>query len=33
LAKVERMADGIGWGFQDSVGDFVEQMEKELGGR
>jgi len=33
LAKVERMTDGIGWGFHDFVGDVVGQLEEELGGR
>ena len=33
LARVEQMADGIGWGFHDFVGDIVGQLEVELGGR
>ena len=33
LARVERMTDGIGWGFHDFVGDVVGQLEEELGGR
>jgi hypothetical protein len=33
LARVEQMADGIGWGFHDFVRDVVGQLEKELGGR
>ena len=33
LAKVEQMTDGIGWGFQDFVGDVVGQLEEELGDR
>ena len=33
LARVEQMADGIGWGFHDFVGDIVGQLEEELGGR
>jgi hypothetical protein len=33
LMKVEQMADGIGWGFHDFVGDVVGQLEEELGGR
>ena len=33
LARVEQMADGIGWGFHDSVADIVGQLEEELGGR
>jgi hypothetical protein len=33
LAKVEQMADGIGWGFHDFVGGVVGQLEEELGGR
>ena len=32
LARVEQMADGIGWGFHDFVGDVVGQLEEELGG-
>jgi hypothetical protein len=31
LAQVEKMTDGIGWGFHDFVGDIVEQLEEELG--
>ncbi len=33
LARVEKMTDGIGWGFNDFVGDIVGQLEDELGGR
>jgi hypothetical protein len=33
LARMERMTDGIGWGFHDFVGDVVGQLEEELGGR
>jgi hypothetical protein len=33
LTRVEQMADGIGWGFHDFVGDVVGQLEEELGGR
>jgi hypothetical protein len=33
LARVEQMADGIGWGFGDYVADVVGQLEEELGGR
>ena len=33
LARVEQMADGIGWGFGDFVGDVVGQLEEELGSR
>jgi hypothetical protein len=33
LAKVEQMADGIGWGFHDFVKDVVWQLEEELGVR
>jgi hypothetical protein len=33
LARVEQMADGIGWGFHDFVKDVVWQLEEELGGR
>ena len=33
LARVEQMADGIGWGFHDFVRDVVGQLEEELGGR
>ncbi|MCK9364436.1 MAG: hypothetical protein M0P74_12665 [Syntrophales bacterium] len=33
LTRVERMTDGIGWGFHDFIGDVVRQLEKELGGR
>ena len=31
LAKVERMTDGIGWGFHDDIGDVVGQLDEELG--
>ncbi|MBW6486700.1 MAG: hypothetical protein K0B01_11190 [Syntrophobacterales bacterium] len=33
LTRVERMTDGIGWGFHDFIGDVVRQLEKDLGGR
>jgi hypothetical protein len=33
LARVEQITTGIGWGFHDFVGDVVEQLEEELGGR
>ena len=33
LARVEKMADGIGWGFHDFVGDVVGQLDEELGDR
>jgi len=33
LARVEQMADGIGWGFHDFVQDVVVQLEGELGSR
>ena len=33
LARVEQMADGIGWGFGDYVADIIGQLEEELGGR
>jgi len=33
LARVEQMADGIGWGFHDFIGDVVGQLEEELGVR
>jgi hypothetical protein len=31
LAKVERLADGIGWGFHDFISDVVGKLEDELG--
>jgi hypothetical protein len=31
LAKVEQLADGIGWGFHDFISDVVGQLEGELG--
>jgi hypothetical protein len=31
LARVEKLADGIGWGFHDFVGDVVGQLEGEFG--
>jgi|WetSurMetagenome_2_1015567.scaffolds.fasta_scaffold351772_2 hypothetical protein len=31
LASVERMTDGIGWGFHDSVSDVVGRLDEELG--
>ena len=33
MEKVAQMADGIGWGFGDNVGDVVAQLKEELGGR
>jgi len=33
LTRVERMTDGIGWGFHDFIGDVVRQLEKKLGNR
>ncbi len=33
LARVEQMADGIGWGFGDYVADIIGRLEEELGGR
>jgi hypothetical protein len=33
LAKVEQMADGIGWGFNDFVKDVVGELEEKLGCR
>jgi uncharacterized protein YicC (UPF0701 family) len=30
LARVEKVTDGIGWGFHDFVGEVVEQLEEEL---
>ena len=31
LADVEQATQGIGWGFHDSIGDVVGQLESELG--
>ena len=31
LARVEQLADGVGWGFHDYIGDVVWQLEEELG--
>ena len=31
LAKVEQMADGIGWGFHDFIGEVVGQLEEKFG--
>ena len=31
LARVERITDGVGWGFHDHIGDVVWQLEEELG--
>jgi hypothetical protein len=31
LARVEQLADGIGWGFHEYIGDVVWQLEEELG--
>jgi hypothetical protein len=33
LARVEQMADNVGWGFCDYVADVVGQLELELGGQ
>lgn len=33
LAEVERMSDGIGWGFHDFVADVVGRLEEDLGHR
>ena len=33
LAEVEKMSDGIGWGFHDFVADVVGRLEKDLGRR
>jgi len=33
LASVERMTDGIGWGFHDYVADVVGRLEAQLGDR
>ena len=33
LARVEQMADGIGWGFHDFIQDVVGELEGELGDR
>ncbi len=33
LARVEQMADGIGWGFHDYIGDVVKGLEDKLSGR
>ena len=32
LDRVEKMTEGIGWGFHDFVADVVAQLEAELGG-
>ena len=32
LARVEKLADGIGWGFHDFVQDVVGQLEEEGNG-
>jgi hypothetical protein len=31
LANVEKLTDGIGWGFHDAVADTVGELESELG--
>lgn len=31
LANVEKLTDGIGWGFHDAVADTVGELENELG--
>jgi hypothetical protein len=33
LARLEKLADGIGWGFHDFVQDVVWHLEEELGSR
>ena len=33
LARLEKTADGVGWGFHDFVEDVVSQLEEELGSR
>ena len=33
LAEVEKMSDGIGWGFHDFVADVVGRLERDLGPR
>ena len=33
LAKVEKMTDGIGWGFHDFVADVIGRLQEELGGQ
>lgn len=33
LAEVEKMSDGIGWGFHDFVADVVGRLERDLGRR
>ena len=30
LAKVEQMADGIGWGFHDFIADVVGALDSDL---
>lgn len=31
LVKVEKMTEGIGWGFHDFIADVVGQLEDEIG--
>jgi hypothetical protein len=31
LARVDRLASGVGWGFGDFVADVVAELEAELG--
>jgi hypothetical protein len=33
LAKVEKMTEGIGWGFHDFVADVNGRLQEELGGQ
>ena len=33
LAKVEKMTEGIGWGFHDFVADVIGPLQEELGGQ
>ena len=33
LAKVEKMTEGIGWGFHDFVADVIGRLQEELGGQ
>jgi len=32
LSKLEKITDGVGWGFHDYIADVVYQLEKELNG-
>ena len=31
LARVDRLASGVGWGFGDFVADVIAELEAELG--